>query len=141
MVRPYSIASHRHMPEIEQALTEAAGQPVQVTFTPQVVPLSRGMLSNIYVKGDAAKMKAALQQAYAGSAFVKVVDHVPNTRDVSGTNQCHIAVFTDRVKGRAIIISVIDNLVKGASGQAVQNMNIRFGLEETLGLNFVPVYP
>jgi N-acetyl-gamma-glutamyl-phosphate reductase len=140
-VRPYSIASHRHIPEIEQALSEAAGEEIQVTFTPQVVPLSRGMLSSIYVKGDAAGIKNTLQKAYANSTFVKVVENAPNTRDVAGTNQCHIAVFADRVAGRAIIISAIDNLVKGASGQAVQNMNVRFGFEETVGLQFLPVFP
>lgn len=140
-VRPYSIASHRHIPEIEQALSEAAGKEIQVTFTPQVVPLSRGMLSSIYVKGDAARIKNTLQKAYANSAFVKLVENAPNTRDVAGTNQCHIAVFADRVAGRAIIISAIDNLVKGASGQAVQNMNVRFGFDEMAGLQFLPVFP
>ena len=140
-LKPYGIASHRHTPEIEQALSEAAGQPVQVTFTPQLVPLSRGMLATIYVKGDTAKIKAALTKAYAGSTFVKVTENAPSTRDVAGTNRCHIAVFADRIKGRTIIVSAIDNLVKGASGQAVQNMNVRFGFEETLGLNFLPVFP
>lgn len=140
-VRPYSIASHRHLPEIEQALSEAAGKPVEVTFTPQVVPLSRGMLSTIYVKGDAAKIKASLQKFYAGSEFVKITENIPTMRDVAATNRCHIGVFADRVKGRAIIVSTIDNLVKGASGQAVQNMNVRFDLDETLGLQFAPVFP
>lgn len=140
-VKPYSIASHRHLPEIEQALSEAAGEAVQVTFTPQVVPLSRGMLSTIYVKGDATKIRDALEKAYAGSAFVKLAKEAPGMREVAGTNRCHIAVFADRIAGRAILISAIDNLVKGASGQAVQNMNIRFGLPETAGLEFTPVFP
>ena len=140
-VRPYGIASHRHLPEIEQALSEAAGKSVQVSFTPQVVPLSRGMLATIYVKGDAAKIRAVLKAKYQNSAFVKIVETIPGTRDVAGTNRCHIGVYPDRVQGRAVIVSAIDNLVKGASGQAVQNMNIRFGFEEKLGLDFLPVFP
>lgn len=142
-VRPYSIASHRHLPEIEQALSEAAKKKVQVTFTPQVVPLSRGMLSTIYVKGDAAKIRAVLEKKYASSAFVKLAPEgvVPNTRDVMATNRCYIGVFADHIAGRAIIVSAIDNLVKGASGQAIQNFNIRFGLPETAGLDLLPVFP
>jgi N-acetyl-gamma-glutamyl-phosphate reductase len=140
-VRPYGIASHRHLPEIEQALREASGFRIQVTFTPQVVPLSRGMLATIYVKGDAAKIKAALVKKYKGSAFVKMVDAAPNMRDTAATNRCLISVHADRIKGRAILVSTIDNLVKGASGQAVQNMNVRFGFDEAAGLQFTPVFP
>lgn len=142
-VRPYSIASHRHLPEIEQALSEAAKKKVQVTFTPQVVPLSRGMLSTIYVKGDAKKIREVLEKKYKDSKFVSLAPEgvVPNTRDVMTTNRCYIGVYADRIAGKAIIVSTIDNLVKGASGQAVQNFNVKFGFDELAGLNMLPVFP
>lgn len=145
-LKPYSIANHRHTSEIEQALNKAAGKSdIKVTFTPQVVPVSRGMLSTIYVslKKPFAEAKAALQKRYQNEAFVQVLEGgtIPTMRDVAGTNRCWMNIFEDRVGAQAIIVSAIDNLVKGASGQAVQNFNLIFGLEETTGLNLLPVFP
>ncbi len=146
-IHPYGIASHRHAPEIEQGLTVAVGRPVVVSFTPHLMPMSRGMLSTIYVrtKGDteATGLRAALAERFRGEPFVRVLPEgvVPATRHVRGSNMCLINVFDDRAPGRVIITSVIDNLVKGASGQALQNMNLMFGLAETLGLEQQPLFP
>ncbi len=145
--KPYGIANHRHVSEMEQELSLAAKEPVQITFTPQVLPINRGMISVIYVENEknvsAADLKSALENKYKGEKFVKIAadKYVPTMRDVATTNMALINVFADRVEGRSIIISAIDNLTKGASGQAVQNMNIVFGLDEDMGLNFTPVFP
>lgn len=145
-ISAYGVASHRHTPEIEQTLSRAAGEDVQVTFTPHLMPMSRGILSTIYVqmKGmDAGALHAALTKAYEGEAFVKVLPFAtaPATHMVRGTNQCLIGVFADRIKGRAILVCAIDNLVKGASGQAIQNMNLMLSLPETTGLDLLAVFP
>ena len=132
---------------MEQELSLAAKEAVQITFTPQVLPINRGMISVIYVENEkgvsAADLKSALENKYKGEKFVKIAadKYVPTMRDVATTNMALINVFADRVEGRSIIISAIDNLTKGASGQAVQNMNIVFGLDEDMGLNFTPVFP
>jgi N-acetyl-gamma-glutamyl-phosphate reductase len=146
-IHPYGVANHRHAPEIEQELSAAAGKDVLVTFTPHLVPMNRGILATIYVtlaKGaSASDLRETLRARFADEPFVKVVaeDATPATRHVRGSNQCHIGVYADRVKGRAILISALDNLVKGASGQAVQNMNLMFGLAETAGLEQEPLFP
>lgn len=146
-IHAYGIASHRHSPEIEQGLSRAAGKPVIVNFTPHLIPMSRGILSTIYVKLNgrhkAADLRAILAKRYEGEAFVKVLPEglVPATRHVRGSNFCFMNVFDDRVEGRAIITSVIDNLVKGASGQAIQNMNLMFGLPETTAIDQQPLFP
>lgn len=146
-IHPYSIASHRHAPEIEQGLSQAAGKDVLVAFTPHLMPMARGILATTYVKlkgnATADDLRDALRNAYKDEPFVKVLaDGVaPQTRHVRASNLCLINVFADRLPGRAIIISAIDNLVKGASGQAIQNFNIMYGFEETLGLDLVPVFP
>ncbi|MBR9972452.1 N-acetyl-gamma-glutamyl-phosphate reductase [Magnetospirillum sulfuroxidans] len=143
----YGIASHRHAPEIEQELSEAARKDVVVSFTPHLIPMSRGMLSTINVRlaagAKAADLRAAWTQVYGDEPFVKVLAAgvAPQTRHVRGSNYCFINAFDDRLPGRAIICSVIDNLVKGASGQAVQNMNLMFGLAETTGTNQQPLFP
>jgi N-acetyl-gamma-glutamyl-phosphate reductase len=124
-----------------------AGEKIEMTFVPQVVPVNRGMLSCIYVENAAgitsSQLKDALTAKYKNEKFVKIAadNYVPTMRDVAATNMCLINVFADRVNGRSIIISAIDNLTKGASGQAVQNMNLVFGLSEDMGLNFTPVFP
>ena len=129
-VHAYGVASHRHAPEIEEQVSAAAGRPVLLNFTPHLMPMNRGILASIYVrlKGGATAddLRAALAARYAGEPFVRVLEPgvVPATRHVRGSNHCLIAVFADRVPGRAILLSVIDNLVKGASGQAIQNMNV-----------------
>ncbi|MEM6329662.1 MAG: N-acetyl-gamma-glutamyl-phosphate reductase [Planctomycetota bacterium] len=132
----YGVGSHRHMPEIDQELTRAAGQPVEVLFTPHLVPMNRGILSTIYAEPAAGVAEAdvtdALRDAYADEPFVRIVAAPPATADVAHTNRCHIAARVCR--GRVVLVSVIDNLVKGAAGAAVQNFNLMHGLEETTAL-------
>ncbi|MGQ9370179.1 N-acetyl-gamma-glutamyl-phosphate reductase [Azospirillum sp. ST 5-10] len=143
----YGVGSHRHMPEIEQELRLAAGRPLTVSFTPHLVPMNRGMMATIYVRmtdgTNADDLREALNRKYAGEPFVRVVPPgvAPATRHVRGSNHCLIGVFPDRTARGAIIVSVIDNLVKGASGQAVQNMNVLMGLGETTGLEQAPLFP
>jgi N-acetyl-gamma-glutamyl-phosphate reductase len=146
-ISAYGIGAHRHTPEIEQGLSQAAGRPVQVRFTPHLVPMARGILSTIYVTlaggAQAGDLRATLQQAYGRERFVQVLPQgkAPSTHQVRGTNDCAIGVFADRVAGRAILVSAIDNLVKGAAGQAVQNFNVMTGWPEATGLELVAVVP
>jgi N-acetyl-gamma-glutamyl-phosphate reductase len=146
-INAYGVAGHRHAPEIEQELSDAAGAPILVTFTPHLMPMSRGILSTMYVKlangATANDLRAALAKRYAAEPFVKVLGEgmSPATRHVRGSNYCHIAVFADRAPGRAILLSAIDNLVKGAAGQAVQNFNVVFGLPETAALEQEALFP
>ena len=146
-IHAYGIAGHRHAPEIEQGLSDAAGRPITVNFTPHLMPMSRGILSSIYVRladgASADDLRETLAKRYAEEAFVRVLPagQSPATRHVRGSNHCLIGVFADRVRGRAILVSVIDNLVKGASGQAVQNMNLMAGWAETTGLEQQPMFP
>ena len=132
----YSIGSHRHMPEMEQIASEIAGCNVQILFQPHAGPFDRGILSTVYCqpkgKLSSEKLLKLYNDFYAGEPFVQICSGAPAVKDVAGTNYCH--VFPTVAKGRIISFSAIDNLVKGASGQAIQNMNIIFGLEETLGL-------
>ncbi|MDD5585908.1 MAG: N-acetyl-gamma-glutamyl-phosphate reductase [Alphaproteobacteria bacterium] len=143
----YGVATHRHTPEIEQGLGAPAGKDVLVNFTPHLLPMNRGIFESIYVKlakgADAAAVRAAWQKAYEGEPFVQVLNegHLPSTRQVRGTNVCQMNVVADRLPGRAIILSAIDNLVKGASGQAVQNMNVMFGFDEITGLQQTAMFP
>jgi len=144
---PYSVASHRHAPEIEQEISAVAGEPVFVNFTPHLVPMSRGELVTAYVrlkeKHKAEDLAAALAERYADAPFVKLAPKatLPSTQFVRGSNYCMLGVYADRIPGRAIIISAIDNLVKGSAGQAVQNFNLMFGLPETTGLEQLPLFP
>ena len=146
-IHAYAIAGHRHAPEIEQGLARAAGRPVTVNFTPHLVPMNRGVLSTIYVRlahgATHEDLRETLQRRYAKEPFVRLMPEgvAPATRHVRGSNLCLIGVVADRVKGRAIIVSVIDNLVKGAAGQAVQNFNVVCGFNETLGLEQEPLFP
>jgi N-acetyl-gamma-glutamyl-phosphate reductase len=144
---PYGIGNHRHVPEIEQELGLGAGAPVTINFTPHLAPMSRGELCTCYVrlagKATAADLRKALVSAYADSPFVRVVEDgvIPATQHVRGSNFCHVGVFADRIKGRAIVVSAIDNLVKGSAGQALQNFNLMYGFDETLGLEQLPLFP
>ena len=146
-IAAYGIASHRHTPEIEQGLAQAAGRPVRVSFTPHLMPMSRGILATTYVelqpKVTAEGLKQRLVEHYHGEKFVVIAadSTVPSTRFVTGTNRCLINIFADRLPGRAIVVSALDNLVKGASGQAVQNMNRMMGLAESLGLEQLALNP
>ena len=143
----YGVSTHRHVPEIEQGLSEAAGEEVAVTFTPHLVPMNRGILATIYVNLEGAMtpedLQTALEQRYSEEPFVQVLPYksLPATRHVRGTNRCLIAVHPGRLPGRAILLSVTDNLVKGASGQALQNMNLMLDLPETEGLGEEPLFP
>jgi N-acetyl-gamma-glutamyl-phosphate reductase len=143
----YGVGRHRHMAELDQEFTKAAGREVVVTFTPHLVPMNRGILSTIYVRGRRGRtpedLHALLVKAYAKEPFVHVLPfgETPQTRHVRGSNMTFIGVAADRVPGRAIVISALDNLVKGASGQAVQNMNLMLGFPETTGLAQVALFP
>ena len=146
-ISPYSIASHRHAPEIEQEISAAAGAKVLVNFTPHLVPMSRGELVTAYVRlqgnGTAGDLSAALAERYAAAPFVKLARKgtLPSTQFVRGSNYCLLGVYPDRIPGRAIVVSAIDNLVKGSAGQAVQNFNLMFGFAETAGLEQLPLFP
>lgn len=143
----YGVGTHRHGPEIDQGLSATVGSDVTVSFTPHLVPMNRGILATIYVRctqgADADSLRVALSEAYAGEPFVSVLPagETPHTRHVRGSNQARIAVFPDRRPGTAILCCAIDNLVKGASGQAVQNFNLMMGFEETAGLTGQPLFP
>lgn len=144
---PYGIGKHRHAPEIEQEIGLAAGHDVVVNFTPHLIPMSRGELVTCYLrlegKATADDLRAALQQAYADCPFICVAPEgtIPATQQVRGSNYCVIGVFADRMPGRAIVISTLDNLIKGSAGQALQNFNLMFGLPETAGLEQLPLFP
>jgi len=146
-ISAYGIGNHRHTPEIEQSLGEALGKAVNVTFTPHLMPMNRGILSTIYVKlagkNTADNLRDILHKVYDAEPFVHILPEgiMPSTHQVRGTNDCVIGVFDSAVAGQAILVSVIDNLVKGASGQAVQNMNVMCGLPETTGLQLAAVFP
>ena len=144
---PYGIAAHRHAPEIEQELSRACGADITVNFTPHLVPMSRGELVTCYLRlakgASAEELRGALEARYANHPFIHILSQgtIPATQHVRGSNYCRIAVFADRVPGRAIVISTLDNLVKGSAGQALQNFNLMFGLEETTGLDQLPLFP
>lgn len=146
-IHAYGVASHRHAPEIEQGLSTAAGKPIIVNFTPHLMPMSRGILATIYVKltpgATVDKLRAALADRYRDEYFVKVLPNgtAPATRHVRGSNFVIMSVHADRVPGRAILMAVEDNLVKGASGQAVQNMNVMAGFAEETALEQLPLFP
>ncbi|MGH1477846.1 MAG: N-acetyl-gamma-glutamyl-phosphate reductase [Geminicoccales bacterium] len=143
----YGVSTHRHTPEIEQGLSEAAGEPVTVTFTPHLIPMNRGILATIYVDllGSVVPedLQDELERHYQDEPFIRVLPFksLPATRHVRGTNYCHIAVHPGRLPGQAILLSVTDNLVKGASGQALQNMNVMLDISETEGLEQAPLFP
>jgi N-acetyl-gamma-glutamyl-phosphate reductase len=143
----YGVGRHRHMAEFDQEFSKAAGREVVVTFTPHLAPMNRGILSTIYVRGRRGRtpedLHGLLAKAYAKEPFVHVLPfgETPQTRHVRGSNMTFIGVAADRVPGRAIVISALDNLVKGASGQGVQNMNLMLGFPETMGLTQLALFP
>lgn len=143
---PYSIAMHRHSAEIDQEIGVAAGSAVTANFTPHLIPMARGELCTCYVRLNGAgadDLRAALEDAYCDEPFVHVAKKgvMPQTQNVRGSNHVQIGVFADRIKGRAIVISTLDNLVKGSAGQAIQNMNLVFGWPETTGLEQIALFP
>jgi N-acetyl-gamma-glutamyl-phosphate reductase len=143
-LKAYKIAEHRHNPEMEMVLSLEAGRPVKVTFVPHLVPMTRGILTTIYSnlmeKTSFEEIKNCLTSFYSQRPFIRIfpADRQPDTRYVRGTNFCDIGIKVDERNNRLILISAIDNLVKGAAGQAVQNMNIMFGFDEVAGLSAAP---
>lgn len=148
-LHPYSVGSHRHAPEIEQELAQRFNSDLRVTFTPHLVPMTRGELVTIYADLadgiSVAAARKALSDRYQCELFVNVRPEgspPPDTRHTRGTNRCEISVFPDRVEGRVIIVGAIDNLIKGSAGQALQNANLMFGMEEGEGLShLLPMFP
>lgn len=145
---PYAIGKHRHTPEIEQELNKAAGgAAIGISFTPHLVPMSRGELitCHLTLKQEATQSKArtSLANAYQDEPFVHLLPEgmTPATQHVRGSNHCHIGLFEAHTAGQIIVISAIDNLVKGSAGQAMQNFNLAFGLKETTGLEQLPLFP
>ena len=134
---------HRHLGEFDQEFSSVAGRPVQVQFTPHLLPMNRGILATVYVKGDPAVVHQTLQNAYAQEPFLRVLPfgQLPSTRDIAGSNYCHLGVIGDRIAGRAVVVAVLDNLTKGSSGQAMQNANLMLEIEETTGLLLAPIFP
>jgi len=149
-VKAYGVGGvHRHVPEIEQELSAHAGPaPVRITFTPHLVPMTRGIHATCYGRlvtpaTTTEQVLDALHRTYADAPFVVVREpgDYPATKDVSGSNFCHIAAKVDAHTGTVVLTSVIDNLVKGAAGQAIQNMNLMLGLPETAGLEGAGLWP
>lgn len=145
--RAYNVAIHRHVPEIEQELSFAAGTKIVIQFTPHLIPMSRGILTTIYTypreRIKEESFRECLKESYKDSKFIRILPsgHLPNTVQVRGSNYIDIGLVLDSRTGRLIILSAIDNLVKGASGQAIQNMNIMYGWPEERGLKFSPLFP
>jgi N-acetyl-gamma-glutamyl-phosphate reductase len=142
--QPYAAGGrHRHLGEFDQELSRAAGRPVEITFTPTLVPANRGILAAAYVRGEADAVHHALADAYADEPFLHVLPfgEVPSTRHVRGSNFVHLGVVAERRPGRATIFAVTDNLTKGSSGQAIQNANLMLGRPETEGLMLAPIAP
>ncbi|SFK37736.1 N-acetyl-gamma-glutamyl-phosphate reductase [Nitrosomonas aestuarii] len=144
--KAYGVPGHRHLPEIKQGLSKVAGEQVGLTFVPHLVPMIRGIHATLYARLSSSKqinLQDLYEKRYAGEAFVDVLPagRHPETRSVRGSNICRIAVHRPQNSDTVVILSVTDNLVKGAAGQAVQNMNIMFGLPETLGITQIPLLP
>ena len=146
-VKAYKIFEHRHLPEIEQELSEIVQKKVAVTFAPHLIPVDRGILTTLYFgltkKWKTEEVLNVFQEHYQKEPFIRIYPKgkLPNTKDVMGSNYCDIGVKVNEADGRAVIVTAIDNLVKGASGQAVQNMNIMLGYPETMGLDVLPLAP
>ena len=135
--------THRHLGEFDQEFSALAGRPVQVQFTPHLMPANRGILATCYVNGDPQAIHNALNATYKDEPFIEVLPfgEAPSTRDIRGSNFCHIGVTGDRIKGRAIVVAALDNLTKGSSGQALQNSNLMLNIPETEGLMMAPLFP
>ncbi len=146
-LKAYGIATHRHTPEIEQSLSIASNGKIMVQFTPHLIPMTRGILSTIYGElkelKDAGYLLSLFREHYQGAPFVTILDEgeSPTTKNVYGSNYCQIGLAVDKRTQRVIVLSVIDNLVKGAAGQAIQNMNLMLGFDEKEGLDFSGIYP
>lgn len=146
-VMAYKIGTHRHTPEIEQELSLLAGKKITLSFTPHLVPMNRGILTTIYANqtspADTNQIHARYREFYKNAPFIRLlpVGQFPNVRDIRGSNFCDIGLYADPRTDRVIVVTAIDNLVKGASGQAIQNMNLMMGFDETEGLKFAGMFP
>lgn len=144
-IKAYSISSHRHTPEIEQVLSDISNKDIYLSFTPHLVPMNRGILATCYanlVKDiTEEEIYEIYNSFYKNEFFVRIVKNLPETRWVKNSNICDIGIRIDQRTKRVVVVSAIDNLVKGAAGQAVQNMNIMFGLNETTGLDLLSMFP
>ncbi|WP_182201387.1 N-acetyl-gamma-glutamyl-phosphate reductase [Paraliobacillus salinarum] len=146
-IKAYKLGEHKHVPEIEQTLQSFVQEEVKITFTPHIVPMTRGIMvtcyANLNEKVDQETVKSFYQTFYQDHPFIRLRSELalPATKEVYGSNYCDIAVHVDERTNRLTVIAVIDNLVKGASGQAIQNMNVMCGWDETTGLNHAPIYP
>ncbi len=145
-VKPYNVAAHRHGPEMEQEVAALAGAPMTVTFTPHLIPMTRGILATVYMRlvhsMTTAEAEGVLLEAYAHEPFVRVLPGgLPETKATFGSNYCDVAVRVDPRGKVLIVMAAIDNLVKGASGQAIQNMNLMCGVSERTGIDRPPIYP
>jgi N-acetyl-gamma-glutamyl-phosphate reductase len=143
--KAYGVAGHRHLPEIRQGLALAHGSPVGLTFVPHLLPMVRGIHATLYARlvKPAGDLQSLFESAYANEPFVDVMPagSLPETRSVRGANTCRMAVYQPQGGDTVVVLSVIDNLVKGAAGQAVQNMNLMFGLDERTGLSHIGLLP
>lgn len=143
----YQLGQHKHIPEMERYLSETVDQPIQLNFTPHIVPMTRGIMTTIYAdlakEISQAELIERYQTFYQDDPFIRIRSNgtIPATKHVYGSNYCDIALHIDQRTGKLIVVSVIDNLVKGAAGQAIQNMNILFNWDEQTGLNQIPLYP
>ena len=140
----YSVGGvHRHLGEFDQELSKIAGRAVNIQFTPHLIPANRGILATAYVNGNYQAVREALSQRYENEHFIHILPsgETPSTHHVRGSNECHIGIVSDRIENRCIIVAALDNLTKGSSGQAVQNANLMLGIDETVGLSLVPLFP
>ena len=143
-IKAYAVGgTHRHLGEFDQELSFVAGQPIEIQFTPHLIPANRGVLATAYVTGNSEKIYNVLYSRYKEEPFIHVLPFgkTPSTQDVRGSNYCYIGVVGDRKNDKCIIIGVLDNLTKGSSGQAIQNANLMLNEKETLGLQMVPIFP
>lgn len=144
-IKPYKVASHRHTPEIEQILGDISKQNVLINFTPHLIPMNRGILASVYLKPnkdfELNDIKEIYKKYYKDKPFIRLLDEEAQTRWTKGTNYCDISIFKDTRTKRIMVFSAIDNLYKGASGQAVQNMNIMFDLNEKTALQNIAIFP
>lgn len=144
-LKAYGVASHRHTPEIEQELSYVSGEDIMLTFTPHLVPMNRGILATSYInlleEVSEEEIYEIYKAEYKDETFVRVIKELPQTKWVSGTNLCDIAIRVDQRTNRVIVISAIDNMMKGAASQGIQNMNIMYGLDEGTGIEMLPMLP
>lgn len=144
-IKAYSISTHRHTPEIEQILSKSCNKNILLSFTPHLVPMNRGILATCYgnlIKNiSEEELYDMYDSFYKNECFVRIIKDMPETKWVKNSNMCDISIRVDKRTGRVIVVSAIDNLIKGAAGQALQNMNIMFGLDENIGLDFLSMFP